>query len=725
MLKFKKNIIIPLGVIGITVLMQSTFLETGMRAAEFNIPATAVINLNTATLNMPGTITVASSGTLQSSTGTITVSNNGNWANSGTFTPGNSTVEFAGTSHAINGSATFYNLTCTVSGGQLTFEATKTQAVTSTLTLTGASGNHLRLRSSTDGTQWRINPQGTWSVNFVDVKDSNNLSSTSISVVTWTDSGNNTSWSTAGGGGGGGGDSGGGVGGGTSYITVSSVSPSSGATGVAVNTTISSTFSDTMNGSTLTTDTFKVSGGGSNVSGSVSTSGNKATFTPSSKLAYNTKYTVTITTGAKAANAAGTTLSSDHSWSFTTVSAGVSTPTPTPVATVTPTQTITATPTPTAAPSPSPTATPSVAVELSLSKYTAYLSGDTIVATVIDTDRNTGATSEDTLTTAFKIENTSDLSNNLFLDLKEDGVNSGTFLATIKTGTTTSGGASSGVRTNSGTIKATQGGTATVIYTDTTPTASTLIKELTLSSFDATLAFDADAYALNSYTGMTLADAERNANHTEAESLLNDVFIETSSFNITRARMIETGADTGTFVGSIQVAAGGGTLEFERIQAAVGDTLKITYIDEINTTGSLRAVTDTASVVTTVTPTPIPSVVPTPSPSPTPSASPTPFVCEAESITVSPRRLTLKRKQSKEVSVTLTGENDCPVEGKRVTASVSKDDKKRISVTSSAVTDADGVATFTITGKKTTDDNAKVTFKAGSLKKTITVKVRK
>ena len=112
-----------------------------------------------------------------------------------------------------------------------------------------------------------------------------------------------------------------------------------------------------------------------------------------------------------------------------------------------------------------------------LSKYTAYLSGDTIVATVIDADRNTGATSEDTLTTAIKVENTSDLTKNLFLDLKENGLNSGTFLATIKTGTTTTGGASSSIRANSGTIKATQGGTATVIYTDTTPAASTLTKD--------------------------------------------------------------------------------------------------------------------------------------------------------------------------------------------------------------------------------------------------------
>ena len=727
MSKFKKGITTSLKVIGITILILSTLLETGIRAAEFNIPAPAIINFNTATLNMPGTITVASSGTLQASVGTITVSNNGNWANSGTFTQGNSTVEFAGTSHSITGSATFYNLKCTVAGGQLTFEANKTQAVTSTLTLTGASGNLLSLRSSTDGAQWRIDPQGTWSVNFVDVKDSNNLSSTSISVVSWTDSGNNTNWSTAGGGGGGGGDSGGGVGGGDT-LTVSSTSPSSGATGVSVSATVSATFSMLINGSTINTNTFKVSGGGSQVSGVVTTSGATARFTPSSNLAYNITYTATITTGAQAANAAGTSLSSDSSWSFTTVSGGVSTPTPmptpTPTAKVTPSPTVV--PTPTVSPTPTPTPTPSPAGGLNLSKYTAYLSGDTIVATVIDADRNTGSNSADTLTTAMKVTGSNySIGADLLLDLKEDGVNSGTFLATIKTGTTTTGGASSSIRANSGIIKAIQDGEAVVIYTDTTPAASTLTKTLALSSFDATLAFDADAYALDSYAGMTLADAERNANHTEAESLLNDVFIETSSFNITRARMIETGADTGTFVGSIQVAASGGTLEFERIQAAAGDTLIITYLDEINTTGSLRIATDTASVVTTVTPTPIPTVVPTLSPLPTPTASPTPSVCEAESITVSPRKLTLKRKQSKEVSVMLTGENDCPVEGETVTATVNKDDKKRISVTSSAVTDAAGVATFTITGKKKTDDNAKITFKAGSLKKTITVKVRK
>ena len=71
-----------------------------------------------------------------------------------------------------------------------------------------------------------------------------------------------------------------------------------------------------MNGSTLNTNTLKISGGGSQVAGVVTTSGATARFTPSSNLAYNATYTATITTGAQAANAAERSLSSDHSWSF-------------------------------------------------------------------------------------------------------------------------------------------------------------------------------------------------------------------------------------------------------------------------------------------------------------------------------------------------------------------------------------------------------------------------
>src|SRR3990167_2231716 len=666
MIKVKNCILKLLKIVVFTLLIQFSLQNMQVEAVEFNIPSSATVNLNTATLNSPGTITVASSGTLQVSTGTITVSNNGNWSHSGTFTPGNSVVQFTGTSHTISGSSTFYNLKCEIPGGTINFEASQRQTISNTLTLTGATGNRLNLRSSSDGTQWEIDPQGTRNVDFLDIKDAKNVNSTAISVNNSTNSGNNTNWTING------------VSteavpvpepGPTPFVLlVTSRSPSSGATGISITTTINATFNDNINGSTVATNTFMVSGGGATVAGAVSTNGSTITFTPSGNLANNTTYTATITTGVQAANAAGTTLSSNHSWSFTTVLGGVSTPTPTPTAVVTPTQTPTPIPTPTFTPTPTPTPTPTGG--LFLSKHIAYLSGDTIVATVIDADRNTGLNSADTLTTAMRVTGSNNsIGTDLLLDLKEDGVNSGTFLATIKTGTTTVGGASSSTRANSGIIKAIQGGTATVVYTDTTPNASTITKTLFFSSFDATLVFNANTYSLDSYAGITLADAERNANHMEAETLSTDVFIETSSLNITRLKMIETGADTGTFIGSIQVADED-TLEFDRIQATVGDTLKITYVDEINTTGSARVVTDTASVVEAVVPTP--TLSPLPSPAVTPSITPTPVACKAEKMELSPKELELKIKKRGSVRVILTGEDNCLVEGEVVHATISK-----------------------------------------------------
>ncbi len=234
---------------------------------------------------------------------------------------------------------------------------------------------------------------------------------------------------------------------------------------------------------------------------------------------------------------------------------------------------------------------------LSLSKETAYLTGDTVVATVIDEDRNTTNNTADTLTTALKVAganyDATGTDGDLTMDLVENGVNTGTFLATITTGGTTSGG---GVGADFGTIKSQQGGVVNVVYTDTNPSSSSTTKQLAFSSFDATLEFSADTVGLGAYALLTLADAERNANAATTESLLSDVFIQTSSANSTKVRMVESGEDTGVFAGSIKVAASGGTTEFSQIQAAEGDTLTATYSDAVNTTGSVRSVTDTAAV---------------------------------------------------------------------------------------------------------------------------------
>jgi hypothetical protein len=96
---------------------------------------------------------------------------------------------------------------------------------------------------------------------------------------------------------------------------VTATTPSAGATGVAVNTTIRATFSKSMNASTITTSTFYINNG---VTGTVSYDAgtNTATFTPSANLALNTTYTATITTGVK--DTGGHPMAANKTWSFTT-----------------------------------------------------------------------------------------------------------------------------------------------------------------------------------------------------------------------------------------------------------------------------------------------------------------------------------------------------------------------------------------------------------------------
>ena len=76
---------------------------------------------------------------------------------------------------------------------------------------------------------------------------------------------------------------------------------------------------------------------------------------------------------------------------------------------------------------------------LNLSKDTAYLSGDTVVATVVDVDRNSLSSTQDQLTSALKITGaTYSLNPDVFPILVETAVNSSTFVATFKTRTGTS-----------------------------------------------------------------------------------------------------------------------------------------------------------------------------------------------------------------------------------------------------------------------------------------------
>jgi hypothetical protein len=100
--------------------------------------------------------------------------------------------------------------------------------------------------------------------------------------------------------------------------TVVSRYPASGVTGVLVTTTVTATFSEAMNASTITTSSFTLKIGTTPVSGSVSYNAGTytATFTPSANLTDDTIYTASIST--VVTDVAGNALGAASTWNFTT-----------------------------------------------------------------------------------------------------------------------------------------------------------------------------------------------------------------------------------------------------------------------------------------------------------------------------------------------------------------------------------------------------------------------
>jgi hypothetical protein len=93
-------------------------------------------------------------------------------------------------------------------------------------------------------------------------------------------------------------------------------SPLAGATGVSSQSAIRVTFSEVMDSSTLTAQSFRVTSGGVAVLGQISYFQQTATFTPDSPLALNTLYQVTVSVAAK--DLAGNPLAQPYGSSFTT-----------------------------------------------------------------------------------------------------------------------------------------------------------------------------------------------------------------------------------------------------------------------------------------------------------------------------------------------------------------------------------------------------------------------
>ncbi len=134
---------------------------------------------------------------------TLTVG--GVWSNAAYFAgQWGSQVFFSGgltSTSTVYGTNVFMGLTCTNGGKTLLFQAGKTNTIPAggRLTWKGSGTTNLILRSTADGTPWKLNVNiaAAQTVERVDVKDSNAMPGlgTEVAAINSQDSGNNSNWS--------------------------------------------------------------------------------------------------------------------------------------------------------------------------------------------------------------------------------------------------------------------------------------------------------------------------------------------------------------------------------------------------------------------------------------------------------------------------------------------------------------------------------------------------
>jgi hypothetical protein len=119
--------------------------------------------------------------------GSASLSLSGDWDNAGTFNAGSSTVQMVDGcglySALVMGSTSFANLAISTSTAKrVSFTSGSTQTVTGLLSLLGAAGNLLQIRSSVNGSAAFFNVTGTASASFVDVDDNDASAGNDISL---------------------------------------------------------------------------------------------------------------------------------------------------------------------------------------------------------------------------------------------------------------------------------------------------------------------------------------------------------------------------------------------------------------------------------------------------------------------------------------------------------------------------------------------------------------
>ena len=174
--------------------MAFLLLPAGRAFAGFtNNFATVTLN-NNAEIRF-SSVTNNAGGTLNGGSSKINVL--GNWANSGVFNAGTSTVAFENSadSSTITGNTAFYSLVSGAAGKTIIFEAGSAQSVANVFSIVGVPGNLVKLRSSADAVKWSISsPNGPQAVSFADIKDSDALLNNVVAANSYNSGNNNAKW---------------------------------------------------------------------------------------------------------------------------------------------------------------------------------------------------------------------------------------------------------------------------------------------------------------------------------------------------------------------------------------------------------------------------------------------------------------------------------------------------------------------------------------------------
>ncbi|RLC96326.1 MAG: hypothetical protein DRI46_13935, partial [Chloroflexi bacterium] len=190
----------------------TTTLESDLSVVSLVINSNDILITDGYELDISNTATINSLGEIDATSGTdgdSTIYLGLDWENSGTFTPGNSTLVLNGTNQSISGVSTFNNLTKIESNNNsineyLTIEADTTQVVKGTLTLNGRdTDDMIYFQTDTPGSQAEISMFGassSVSADFLNIQDQiisiagGSSVTIPISPSNSEDQGNNNGW---------------------------------------------------------------------------------------------------------------------------------------------------------------------------------------------------------------------------------------------------------------------------------------------------------------------------------------------------------------------------------------------------------------------------------------------------------------------------------------------------------------------------------------------------